>query len=96
VNGIHWEVSHPFRVEWLSKSSVEFFRIGHLKNPYNEGAPVLVGKDGQEIEEECGAELLREMEAYAEGRSDTFLPRGREGGFGGKRWIKREGSLERR
>src|SRR5689334_20125816 len=65
VKSIHWDTSDPFRVQWLSKTAVEFYRIGHLKNPYNEHLPVLVGKDGQEIEEECGAELLREMEAVA-------------------------------
>jgi hypothetical protein len=55
-------------VQWLSKTAVEFYLIGHLKNAYNEHLPVLVGKDGQEIEEECGAELLREMEVIAEKR----------------------------
>ncbi|KAK3692303.1 YT521-B-like domain-containing protein [Podospora appendiculata] len=70
MNGIHWDTSPPFRVEWLSKVPVEFFRIGHLKNSYNENMPVLVGKDGQEIEEKCGRELLVEMQAYADERAD--------------------------
>ncbi|AEO58923.1 hypothetical protein MYCTH_2306674 [Thermothelomyces thermophilus ATCC 42464] len=65
AKGIHWETSDPFRVRWLSKTAVDFWRIGHIKNPYNDYLPVLVGKDGQEIEEECGAALLREMEGYA-------------------------------
>ncbi|KAL2135039.1 hypothetical protein VTI74DRAFT_9959 [Chaetomium olivicolor] len=65
VKGIHWDTSDPFKVQWLSKTAVEFFRIGHIKNPYNEGQSVLVARDGQEIEEGCGAELLREMEAFA-------------------------------
>ena len=58
---LNWECSNPFRVRWLSKIEVEFWRIGHLKNSLNEGMAVLVGKDGQEIEENCGANLLREM-----------------------------------
>ncbi|KAK3333758.1 YT521-B-like domain-containing protein [Cercophora scortea] len=70
MNGIHWDTSPPFRVEWLSKVPVEFFRIGHLKNSYNENMPVLVGKDGQEIEESCGRELLYEMQAFADERID--------------------------
>jgi YTH domain-containing protein 1 len=70
MNGIHWDTSPPFRVEWLSKVAVEFFRIGHLTNSYNEGLPVLVGKDGQEIEEECGRQLLAEMQSYVEARND--------------------------
>ncbi len=63
--GIHWDTSPPFRVQWLSKTSVNFFRVGHLKNALNEGEAVLVGKDGQEIEEGCGRELVREMFEYA-------------------------------
>ncbi|KAK4103247.1 hypothetical protein N658DRAFT_390721, partial [Parathielavia hyrcaniae] len=61
VKGIHWDTSDPFRVQWLSRTAVDFWRIGHLKNALNEHQPVLVGKDGQEIEEECGAELMRAM-----------------------------------
>jgi hypothetical protein len=61
MKNVNWEISHPFRVEWLSKTEVDFCHVGHLKNPYNEGLPVLVGKDGQEMEEECGRGLLDEM-----------------------------------
>lgn len=99
VKGIHWDTSDPFRVEWLSKTAVEFYRIGHLKNPFNEHLPVLVGKDGQEIEPECGAELLREMEIVAEAgggggeEGGGLAPRwnGKYRHFGNsKKWVKRE------
>ncbi|KAK3381502.1 YT521-B-like domain-containing protein [Podospora didyma] len=73
MSGIHWDTSPPFRVDWLSKVAVEFFRIGHLKNSYNENAAVLVGKDGQEIEEECGRELLHEMQLFAEAKLDLEM-----------------------
>ncbi|KAK4147590.1 YT521-B-like domain-containing protein [Dichotomopilus funicola] len=66
IKDIHFDASDPFRVSWLSKTAVHFFRIGHIKNAYNDFAPVLVGKDGQEIEGEAGAELVREMEKFAE------------------------------
>ncbi|KAK0743267.1 YTH domain-containing protein, partial [Schizothecium vesticola] len=66
VSGLRWASSNPFRVRWLSKIEVEFFRIGHLRNSLNEGLAVLVGKDGQEIEERCGANLLAEMFAIAQ------------------------------
>jgi hypothetical protein len=65
LHGINFRTSDPFRVEWLSKVEVEFYRIGHIKNPYNENRAVLVGKDGQEVEENCGRELLGEMLAVA-------------------------------
>ena len=58
MNGIHWNTSNPFRVEWQSKGAVPFRLIGHLKNSLNEGQAVLVGKDGQEVEEECGRQLV--------------------------------------
>jgi len=98
MNGINWDTSHPFRVEWISKVSVEFYRIGHLKNSYNENMPVLVGKDGQEIEEECGRALVYEMQSYADslsshrgGGDELRLDHGFRGGKFGKRGGKRGG-----
>ncbi|KAJ4293829.1 hypothetical protein N0V88_005342 [Collariella sp. IMI 366227] len=64
VKSIHWDVSDSFKVQWLSKTPVDFFRIGHIKNPFNEGLAVFVGRDGQELEEDCGIELLHEMEGF--------------------------------
>lgn len=103
MSGIHWETTHPFRLEWLSTTEVEFYRIGHLKNSLNENQPVLVGKDGQEIEDECGRQLLKEMETIAEMKHEMRKlpppPRresygrgsyGYRGGRGGKRYIKQE------
>ncbi|OIW24404.1 YTH-domain-containing protein [Coniochaeta ligniaria NRRL 30616] len=77
IKGIHWETSPPFRVEWLSTTDVEFRFIGHLLNPLNDNLPVLVGKDGQEIEEECGRKLLEEMERIVRYNNEQlFLERG--------------------
>lgn len=102
MSGIHWETTHPFRLDWLSTTDVEFYRIGHLKNPLNENQAVLVGKDGQEIEEQCGRQLLMEMENVAQMRYDmqqgrSGSPRreyrgrgGFRGGRGAKRYIKQE------
>lgn len=38
-------------------AETRFSRVGHLKNAYNEHQPVLVARDGQEVEERCGAAL---------------------------------------
>lgn len=111
TRSIHWDTSDPFRVQWLSKTHVEFFRIGHLKNSLNEGAAVLVGKDGQEVEEGCGRELVREMYDFARavaqgegaggGGGGGGRGRGEHSGrgSGGGRYrggrFKREGSRER-
>jgi hypothetical protein len=55
---INWESAGAFRVKWLVICSTRFHRIGHLKNAFNENQAVLIGKDGQEIEENCGAGLI--------------------------------------
>jgi len=57
-NAINWESAGAFRVRWLVICTTLFRRIGHLKNALNENQAVLIGKDGQEIEENCGAGLI--------------------------------------
>lgn len=57
-NQINWESAGAFRVKWLVVRSTRFHGVGHLKNSLNENLPVLIGKDGQEIEENCGASLI--------------------------------------
>ena len=93
MRGIHWETTDPFRVEWLSTTEVEFYWIGHLNNSLNENRAVLVGKDGQEIEDQCGRSLLHEMEMIAQKEHDTEPPhrsprttayRGRGTGYRGR------------
>lgn len=61
ANSLQWDSSPPFRIDWLSTVEVQFGRISHLHNSLNNDLPVLVGKDGQEIEEECGRRLLEQM-----------------------------------
>ena len=50
-----WKSSGPFRIKWITIAETRFSRISHLRNSLNEDQPVLIGRDGQEIEEECGA-----------------------------------------
>lgn len=40
--------------------------MGHIKNRLNENQPVLVGRDGQEIEEFAGEELLKLIDEEAD------------------------------
>ena len=76
MKNIHWQTSPPFRLKWLTKVAVPFSRIGYLKNSLNENLSVLIAKDGQEVEEECGRLLMREMELYAMFGSNktTYFP----------------------
>lgn len=81
IQGLHWETSPPFRVEWLSTTEVEFRHISYLLNPLNDNLPVLVGKDGQEIGEECGRRLLEAMEGIARSKNEQACSdRGPPGG----------------
>ncbi|TVY46284.1 Zinc finger CCCH domain-containing protein [Lachnellula occidentalis] len=55
---INWESAGAFKVKWMVVCSIRFQRIGHLKNALNENQAVLIGKDGQEVEEDCGLGLI--------------------------------------
>jgi hypothetical protein len=57
-----WPTSGPFWIRWITIADVRFSRVGHLKNSLNEGLAVLVGRDGQEIEEECGRALCESID----------------------------------
>lgn len=43
-----------------------FCRIHHLNNPLNDGRSIIIGRDGQEIDEENGRKLLKAMQDYGE------------------------------
>lgn len=47
------------KVDWVCKRELPFIGTSHLYNPWNEGKPVKIGRDGQEIEAKIGAELCR-------------------------------------
>lgn len=56
-NHLIWEATPPFNIRWITIAETRFNRVGHLKNSLNEGQAVLVGRDGQEIEGQCGRKL---------------------------------------
>lgn len=62
---INWESTGAFKVRWLVICATKFGRIGHLKNSLNDNQAVLIGKDGQEIEENCGAKLIELIDEEA-------------------------------
>lgn len=63
---LNWKPSGPFYIKWIQKVETRFNRVGHLKNAYNDHSAVLVGRDGQEVEEECGAALCELIDEEAE------------------------------
>lgn len=48
-----------FKVDWICRKELSFSSTLHLYNPWNEGKPVKIGRDGQEIEPKVAEELCR-------------------------------------
>ncbi|KAJ1529239.1 hypothetical protein ONE63_006041 [Megalurothrips usitatus] len=48
-----------FKVDWVCRKELPFSATMHLYNPWNEGKPVKIGRDGQEIEPRVAEELCR-------------------------------------
>lgn len=48
-----------FKVDWICRKDLPFSSTLHLYNPWNEGKPVKIGRDGQEIEPKVAEELCR-------------------------------------
>ncbi|KNC25430.1 hypothetical protein FF38_02612 [Lucilia cuprina] len=46
-------------IDWICRKELSFNCTSHLYNSWNEGKPVKIGRDGQEIEPKVGAELCR-------------------------------------
>ncbi|XP_053117474.1 YTH domain-containing protein 1 isoform X2 [Hemicordylus capensis] len=46
-----------FKIDWICRRELPFTKSAHLTNPWNEHKPVKIGRDGQEIELECGNQL---------------------------------------
>jgi len=48
-----------FQVTWVNKNDLSFTKAAHLFNPWNNGKPVKIGRDGQEVEPRVAEELCR-------------------------------------
>ena len=59
ASGLLWPSSPPFYIKWITIAETHFRKVGHLKNALNGGQAVLVGRDGQEIDESCGRALCQ-------------------------------------
>uniref|UniRef100_A0AAY4A1M0 YTH domain-containing family protein n=1 Tax=Denticeps clupeoides TaxID=299321 RepID=A0AAY4A1M0_9TELE len=46
-----------FKIDWICRRELPFTKTAHLSNSWNELKPVKIGRDGQEIEPECGVQL---------------------------------------
>lgn len=48
-----------FQIDWICRQDLSFQKVQHLYNPWNEGKPVKIGRDGQEVEPRVAEELCR-------------------------------------
>lgn len=48
-----------FKIDWVSRKDLSFNITSHLYNRWNDGKPVKIGRDGQEIEPITGDQLCR-------------------------------------
>lgn len=52
-----------FGIQWECLCDLPFSRTLHLHNPWNEGKPVKIARDGQEVQPEVGKQLVALLEA---------------------------------
>ena len=55
-----------FKIEWICTEKLPFYRIRHLRNPWNHDREVKVSRDGTELEPIVGQRLLDEWRNLAE------------------------------
>ena len=60
-----------FKIDWVCKGDLSFTKVQHLYNPWNEGKPVKIGRDGQEIQPKVGEELGK---LFPEDKSADLTP----------------------
>ncbi len=46
----HIALGGVFKIDWVCRKDLPFQGVSHLSNPWNDGKPVKIGRDGQEIE----------------------------------------------
>ncbi|CAG8673054.1 1038_t:CDS:10, partial [Ambispora leptoticha] len=55
-----------FHVRWIKIRDLPFDRTGHIRNPWNEGKPVKISRDGQELPSNIGNKLCELFETLPE------------------------------
>ncbi|EFX06078.1 duf409 domain containing protein [Grosmannia clavigera kw1407] len=69
MDNIHWQTTEPFRIAWYNTTTTDYRHVAHLENDLNEHRSVIIGKDGQEIDDECGRRLMEELDVTADGEA---------------------------
>lgn len=64
-----------FYVDWICKQELSFNETTHLRNTFNEGKPVKIARDGQEVDPMVGEQLCRLFPADESSDLVTMLKR---------------------
>jgi hypothetical protein len=74
-----WEggaaIGGTFRVEWKRRYDLPFEATGHMHNPLNEGKPLRICRDGQELPPELGRALTHLIDQGADAAGVPPPPR---------------------
>lgn len=62
TQGLLWPTGGAFRLRWMARQDLDFYRVSKLLNEMNENQPVIIGRDGQEIDPKCGDTLAQLMD----------------------------------
>lgn len=85
-----------FQVDWICRKELPFTATAHLYNSWNEGKPVKIGRDGQEIEPKVAEELCRLFPEDENIEMTPILRKSKEASkLGRSRVAKREGHSSR-
>lgn len=61
---INLRTSEAFGVDWIKTADMDFWRFGDLTNTLNDGAPIFVGRDGQEYSTTSGQAMVDIFEQH--------------------------------
>ncbi|KAI1799037.1 YTH-domain-containing protein [Daldinia bambusicola] len=78
--GVKWQISEPFKVEWMNTMHVDSNHISHINNRLNENLSVTRARNCQEIDEDAGREMVciletRGIEEYRRAKQIGSLSR---------------------
>ncbi|KAI0887760.1 YT521-B-like domain-containing protein [Annulohypoxylon maeteangense] len=62
---VRWNISEPFKVEWIVKEHVETTRVTHIINGLNYDLPVTRSSNGQELSYSAGLQMVAIIDAHA-------------------------------
>ena len=72
---LRWPTSNTFRLQWITKTAVEFRNLEGIMNKDGENeypTPVWFGRDGQEVSRDAGIEVCYEMDRAEANKKKSF------------------------